>query len=95
MHLKGSLVSPSSIQGFMYQEDLEKEDDFNQKYSWLKQKTGIYKTQIDPDKSDLSSPVISTEITEILKDKNVLKFKLNIRKNSFEFDQLLEELKTL
>lgn len=92
VHLKGSLVSKSSIQGFLYKDALESEEEFLQKYEWLKQQIGKVPTQIDPEKSELGSPLLDTEIVDVIRDHGVLKCILKVLSSGEDFEQMMKKL---
>lgn len=90
--LKGSLVSRHAIQGFLYQKPEQSKREFEESFDWLKSLHGRYATQIDLDQGALDSPVIHCEITEVIKDRGVLKFMLRVLSVGEEFEPWLAEL---
>lgn len=90
--LKASLVSRHALQGFLYKEAEQTKAAFDEAYAWLKALDGHYATQIDVEGGALNSPVLTCEVTEVIRDRGVLKFMLRIIGVDEEFEPWLEEL---
>lgn len=93
--LKGSLISRHAIQGFLYKTPEQSKESFESSYQWLKGLLGSYATQIDLDSGALDSPVLHCEITEVIKDRGVLKFMLRVLSVGEDYEPWLAEVAKL
>lgn len=93
--LKGSLISRHSLQGFLYKTPEQSEDAFDASFSWLKALPGSYAAQIDLDSGALDSPLLRLQISEIIKDRGVLKFMLRVLAAGDDFEPWLAEVARL
>lgn len=93
--LKGSLISRHSLQGFLYKTPEQTDEAFEASFGWLKSRHGSYAAQIDLDASALDSPLLKLEISEVIKDRGVLKFMLRVLSAGDDFEPWLAEVARL